>query len=33
MTLESARHRGFEKMAEVVDYNGVVPYTDRLNYV
>ena len=26
-------HRGFEKMAEVVDYNGVVPYTDRLNYV
>jgi NADH-quinone oxidoreductase subunit D len=26
-------HRGFEKMAEVVDYNGVIPYTDRLNYV
>ncbi|MBI2069953.1 MAG: NADH-quinone oxidoreductase subunit D [Elusimicrobia bacterium] len=26
-------HRGFEKMAEVVDYNGVMPYTDRLNYV
>ena len=26
-------HRGFEKMAETVDYNGVVPYTDRLNYV
>ncbi|MFP6658456.1 MAG: NADH-quinone oxidoreductase subunit D, partial [Pirellulales bacterium] len=26
-------HRGFEKMSEVVDYNGVVPYTDRLNYV
>ena len=26
-------HRAFEKMAETVDYNGVVPYTDRLNYV
>ena len=26
-------HRGFEKMAETVDYNGVMPYTDRLNYV
>ena len=26
-------HRGFEKMSEVVDYNGVVPYADRLNYV
>ena len=26
-------HRGFEKMAEQVDYNGVIPYTDRLNYV
>ncbi|MBI3615422.1 MAG: NADH-quinone oxidoreductase subunit D [Candidatus Omnitrophica bacterium] len=26
-------HRGFEKMAEVVTYNGVIPYTDRLNYV
>ena len=26
-------HRGFEKMSEVVDYNGVMPYTDRLNYV
>jgi NADH-quinone oxidoreductase subunit D len=26
-------HRGFEKMAENVDYNGVMPYTDRLNYV
>ncbi len=26
-------HRGFEKMAEVVDYNGVIPYADRLNYV
>ncbi|MAE76715.1 MAG: NADH-quinone oxidoreductase subunit NuoD [Planctomycetes bacterium] len=26
-------HRGFEKMAEQVDYNGVMPYTDRLNYV
>ena len=26
-------HRGFEKMAEIVDYNGVIPYTDRLNYV
>jgi NADH-quinone oxidoreductase subunit D len=26
-------HRGFEKMAEAVDYNGVMPYTDRLNYV
>jgi len=26
-------HRGFEKMAETVDYNGVVPYADRLNYV
>src|ERR671931_1858915 len=25
--------RGFEKMAETVDYNGVIPYTDRLNYV
>ncbi len=24
-------HRGFEKMAEDVDYNGVMPYTDRLN--
>src|SRR2546426_1530713 len=24
---------GFEKMAETVDYNGVMPYTDRLNYV
>ena len=26
-------HRGFEKMAEIVDYNGVIPYADRLNYV
>ena len=26
-------HRGFEKMSEVVTYNGVIPYTDRLNYV
>jgi NADH-quinone oxidoreductase subunit D len=26
-------HRGFEKMCEVVDYNQVMPYTDRLNYV
>ena len=25
-------HRAFEKMAETVDYNGVIPYTDRLNY-
>lgn len=26
-------HRAFEKMAETVPYNGVIPYTDRLNYV
>ncbi len=26
-------HRGFDKMAETVDYNGVIPYVDRLNYV
>ena len=26
-------HRGFEKMSENVDFNGVMPYTDRLNYV
>src|SRR5438477_363045 len=26
-------HRAFEKMSETVDYNGVIPYTDRLNYV
>jgi NADH-quinone oxidoreductase subunit D len=26
-------HRGFEKMSETVDYNSVMPYTDRLNYV
>ena len=26
-------HRGFEKMSELVDYNGVIPYADRLNYV
>ncbi len=26
-------HRGFEKMSENVSYNGVIPYTDRLNYV
>lgn len=26
-------HRGFEKMCENVDYNQVMPYTDRLNYV
>jgi NADH-quinone oxidoreductase subunit D len=25
-------HRAFEKMSETVDYNGVIPYTDRLNY-
>lgn len=26
-------HRGFEKQCETIDYNQVVPYTDRLNYV
>lgn len=26
-------HRGFEKQCETCDYNQVVPYTDRLNYV
>ena len=26
-------HRGFEKSCENVDYNQVMPYTDRLNYV
>ena len=26
-------HRGFEKSTEVQTYNGVIPYTDRLNYV
>src|SRR5262245_7259358 len=26
-------HRGCEKMSETDDYNGVMPYTDRLNYV
>lgn len=26
-------HRGFEKMSENVDYNQVMPYADRLNYV
>lgn len=26
-------HRGFEKQCENCDYNQVVPYTDRLNYV
>lgn len=26
-------HRGFEKEAENCDYNQVIPYTDRLNYV
>jgi len=26
-------HRGFEKSAENVHYTGVIPYTDRLNYV
>ncbi len=26
-------HRGFEKQCEGCDYNQVVPYTDRLNYV
>lgn len=26
-------HRGFEKMSETVDYNQLMPYTDRLNYV
>jgi NADH-quinone oxidoreductase subunit C/D len=25
-------HRGFEKDAEIHDYNGIVPYTDRLCY-
>lgn len=26
-------HRGFEKSAETHEYNQVIPYTDRLNYV
>ena len=26
-------HRGFEKQCENCDYNQVIPYTDRLNYV
>ena len=26
-------HRAFEKSCENVSYNGVIPYTDRLNYV
>jgi NADH-quinone oxidoreductase subunit D len=26
-------HRGFEKQCEHCDYNQVIPYTDRLNYV
>jgi NADH-quinone oxidoreductase subunit D len=26
-------HRGFEKMCETIDYNQVMPYADRLNYV
>jgi len=26
-------HRGFEKMSELGQYNHVIPYTDRLNYV
>ncbi len=26
-------HRGFEKECECADYNQVIPYTDRLNYV
>jgi NADH-quinone oxidoreductase subunit D len=26
-------HRGFEKQCENVNYNQVIPYTDRLNYV
>lgn len=26
-------HRGFEKMCEHIDYNQVMPYADRLNYV
>ncbi len=26
-------HRGFEKSAEASSYTGVIPYTDRLNYV
>lgn len=26
-------HRGFEKECEFADYNQVIPYTDRLNYV
>ncbi|MGC8867644.1 MAG: NADH-quinone oxidoreductase subunit D [Elusimicrobiales bacterium] len=26
-------HRGFEKTCEVMNYNQIIPYTDRLNYV
>src|SRR6185295_79869 len=26
-------HRGFEKTCETVQYNQVIPFTDRLNYV
>lgn len=26
-------HRGFEKTCEIMNYNQIIPYTDRLNYV
>jgi NADH-quinone oxidoreductase subunit D len=26
-------HRGFEKTCENLNYNQIIPYTDRLNYV